>query len=300
MLNRQLKAFGLLPIVGYILAIIIFVGISMYLFYKTEYAPYIYAFFALSPLSLLSETKRNDFLKNCFVQKDYGVVRLIENSIVALPFIVFLVYQQEFLIALISLIIAFLMARIHFNNQLNYTIPTPFYKKPFEFTVGFRTSIGMFIFAYFLTFMSISVGNFNLGIFALLLVFFTTFSFYFQPDSQFYVWIFSTTSKAFLWEKMKIALVYSTLLALPILISLSYYFPDKLRLLLLFQLLGIIYLWTIILAKYAAFPAAMNVIESIFISLSVVFPPFLLFVIPFFYKKSVRKLDGVLTDNLSL
>lgn len=297
MLNRQLKAFGLPPILGYLLAMLIFVGISMYLFYKTEYAPYIYAFFAASPLSLLSETKRNDFLKNCFTQKIYQTVRFIENGLVVLPFTLFLGYRQEFLIACLSLIMALLMARFHFNNQLNYTIPTPFYKKPFEFTVGFRTSIGMFVFAYFLTFISISVGNFNLGIFALVLVFLTGFSFYVQPDSQFYVWIFSATSKAFLWEKMKIALGYSTLLALPILLSLGYYFPDNIRILLLFQLLGTIYLLTIILAKYAAFPSAINIIETLFISLSIIFPPFLLFVIPFFYKKSVRKLDRVLNDN---
>jgi len=137
MLNRQLKAFGLPPIVGYILALLIFVGASVYLFYKTEYAPYIYAFFALSPLSLLSETKRNDFLKNCFVQKDYQVVRLVENGVVVLPFILFLATQQAFLIAAIILIIAALMARFHFNHQLNYTIPTPFYKQHLCFIACF-------------------------------------------------------------------------------------------------------------------------------------------------------------------
>ena len=42
MLNRHLKAFGLPPIIGYILAIIFFIGGSVYLFYKTEYAAYIY------------------------------------------------------------------------------------------------------------------------------------------------------------------------------------------------------------------------------------------------------------------
>ena len=298
MLNRHLKAFGLPPIIGYLLAIFFFIGGSVYLFYKTKYAAYLYPFFALSSLSLLSETKRNDFLKTCFIDKDYRRIRLAENFLMALPFVLFLGYQQAWLIGFGLVIMAGLMARFHFNNQLNYTIPTPFYKYPFEFTVGFRTSIAMFLFAYFLTVMSIKVGNFNLGAFALLLVFIISFSFYALPDSQFYVWIFSSTAKAFLWDKIKIALFYSTLLALPILLSLGYSFPDKMKLLLGFQGLGYIYLCTIILAKYAAFPRAMNLPETIFIVASVFFPPFLLFTIPFFTKKATKKLSSVLSENL--
>jgi len=294
MLNRHLKAFGLPPIIGYLLAIVFFIGGSTYLFYKTEYAAYIYPFFALSSLSLLSETKRNDFLKTCFMDKDYWKIRLAENLLMALPFVLFLLYQQAWLIGFGLVIIAGLMARFHFNNQLNYTIPTPFYKYPFEFTVGFRTSIAMFLFAYFLTVMSIRVGNFNLGAFALLLVFLTSFSFYALPDSQFYVWIFSSTSKAFLLDKIKIALFYITLLALPILLSLGYSFPEKTKLLLGFQVLGYVYLCTIILAKYAAFPRAMNLPETLFIVASVFFPPFLLFTIPFFYRQSIKKLSPIL------
>ncbi len=298
MLNRHLKEFGLPPIVGYLLAIILFAGISVFLFYKTEYAAYIYPFFALSSLSLLSETKRNDFLKACFIDKDYWAVRLMENLLMTLPFVLFLGYQQQWLIGLGLLIIGGLMARFQINHQLNYTIPTPFYKYPFEFTVGFRTSIAMFLFAYFLTIMSISVGNFNLGAFALLLIFLTSCSFYALPDSQFYVWIFSSTAKAFLLDKIKIALFYVTLLALPILLSLGYCFPEKIKLLLAFQGVGFIYLCTIVLAKYAAFPRAMNLPETLFIVASVFFPPFLLFTVPFFTKKATKKLSSVLSKNL--
>lgn len=220
MLNRHLKEFGLPPIIGYLLAIIAFIGVSIYLFYKTEYAAYIYAFFALSPLSLLSESKRNDFLKSCFIDSDYSLIRTTENVLFVLPFVVFLGYQLEWLMAVVVLVAAVLMARFQLNNQLNYTIPTPFYKNPFEFIVGFRTAFFMIIFAYFLTIMGITVGNFNLGAFAILLIFFISFSFYAQPDSQYYVWIFSDKAKGFLFSKLKIAFIYSLLLVLPILLSL--------------------------------------------------------------------------------
>ncbi len=294
MLNRHLRAFGLYPILGYLLAILLFIGGSFYIFSKTEYAAYIYAFFALSPLTLLSETKRTDFLKSCFPAKDYLKIRIAENLLVTLPFLLFLAFKNEWLVLLALALIAALMARFHFNNQFNYTLPTPFYKRPFEFIVGFRTTIGMIGFAYFLTIMGISVGNFNLGIFSLLVIFLTSFSFYAQPDSQFLVWIFSNTSRSFLIDKIKTGMAYVTVLALPILVGLGYFFLEKWNILLVFWGLGYLYLLTIILAKYAAFPRAMNLPESIFIVASIFFPPFLLFVIPFFYRRSIKNLNTVL------
>ncbi len=294
MLNRHLRAFGLYPILGYLLAILLFIGGSFYIFSKTEYAAYIYAFFALSPLTLLSETKRTDFLKSCFPAKDYLKIRIAENLLVTLPFLLFLAFKNEWLVLLALALIAALMARFHFNNQFNYTLPTPFYKRPFEFIVGFRTTIGVIGFAYFLTIMGISVGNFNLGIFSLLVIFLTSFSFYAQPDSQFLVWIFSNTSRSFLIDKIKTGMAYVTVLALPILVGLGYFFLEKWNILLVFWGLGYLYLLTIILAKYAAFPRAMNLPESIFIVASIFFPPFLLFVIPFFYRRSIKNLNTVL------
>jgi len=296
MLNRQLRAFGLYPILGYLLAGLLFVGGSFYLFSKTEYAPYFYALFALSPLTLLSETKRTDFLQSCFNLKDYLKVRITENLIITLPFILFLAFKNEWMVLLGLTSMATLMAKFHFNNQLNYTLPTPFYKRPFEFIVGFRTTIGVIVFAYFLTVMGISVGNFNLGIFSLLVIFLTSFSFYTQPDSQFLVWIYAITSRSFLIDKIKTGILYVTVLALPILLGLGYFFPEKWTILLIFWGLGYIYLLTIILAKYAAFPRAMNLPESIFIVVSVFFPPFLLFVIPFFYRRSIKNLNAVLAS----
>lgn len=295
MLNRHLRAFGLSPILGYLLGLLVFIGASFYLFYKTAYAPYIYAFFAFSALSLLSETKRNDFLKTCFVANEYPKIRALENGLVSLPFLLFLGYQQAWLVLIGVLVMAIVMATTQFNNQLNYRLPTPFYHFPFEFLVGFRTAFMGVFFAYFLTIMGISVENFNLGAFAILMLYMISFSFYAQPDSQYYVWIFSDTPKGFLFNKLVIAFAYSLLLILPVLVGLGYFFSEQLRLLVLLPIIGYLYLSTIILAKYAAFPKAMNLPETLLIMVAVFFPPFLLFLIPFFYNKASKKLAPVLS-----
>ncbi|MEM1122320.1 MAG: ABC transporter permease [Bacteroidota bacterium] len=298
MLNRHFKAFGLLPFFGYLWSSLLFIIGSIYLFYKTEYAAIIYVFFALVPLTLLSETKRNDFLKSCFIIKEYWQIRIAENLSTATPFVPLLVYKGEWLVLLALLLLAGLMARFPVNHQWHYTIPTPFYQKPFEFTVGFRKTFGLIFFAYFLTVMGITADNFNLGIFSLLLIFLTSFSFYGEPESSFYVWIYAHKAKRFLWEKISIGIQYAMVLALPIVLSLGYFFPSQLQFLLIALGVGFLYLLTIILAKYAAFPRAMNLPETLLVIVGVFFPPFLLFVLPFFYQRSTKKLNDILGSQL--
>lgn len=294
MANRKLTAFGLHPIAGYSLMFIGFVGLSFYLFYKSELAEYIYILTALSVVYQLSEIKRNDFLKSCFGDRNYLKIRLIENGIVIIPFSTFLVYNLLFISTLLTVIIALLLALIKFDNKLNLTIPSPFYKKPFEFIVGFRKSFYLFGLAYFLTVMAVSVGNFNLGIFSLILTFLISLSFYVNPENEYFVWSFSMSPRQFLTKKIKTAIFHSTLLSIPVFVSLGIFFFGNIGILLTFQCLGYLALITIILAKYSAFPKKINLPQVILAVLAIQFPPFLLAVIPILYLQSVNSLNEFL------
>ena len=294
MINRKLIDFGLNPIIGFLILLISFIGLSIYLFSKTEFAQYVFILIALSLVSKLSEPKRNDFLKFYFKDIEYRKLRMTENTIVVLPFIIFLVYQQLFISVIILAILSMLMALLNFSRSFNYTIPTLFYKKPFEFTVGFRNTFYLYLFAYFLTFMSASVGNFNLGIFALLMVFLISISFYSKLENEYYIWIFKDTPKKFLLKKIRTAFVYSTILSLPIIIVLGIFFINEANTLLLSLLLGYAYIITMILAKYSAYPNEMNLPQGILIGISLLFPPILIGIIPFFYLQSVKRLNDIL------
>jgi hypothetical protein len=294
MTNRKMADFGLNPIIGFCLLFAGFIGLSIYLFSKTEFAEYAFILIALSFVSKLSETKRNDYLKYCFRNTKYRILRLTENFIVALPFMAFLIYEQLFPSVIILSILTLLLALVNFNSTYNYTIPTPFYKKPFEFTVGFRSTFYLFIFAYFLTFMAVYVGNFNLGIFALLLVFLISISFYSKLENEYYVWASIDTPKGFLVNKIKTGLTYSTFIGLPILIVLGVFFFSQAYTLLIFLLLGYVYLFTIILAKYSGYPNEMNLPQGILIGISLLFPPILIGIIPFFYLQSIKRLKVIL------
>ena len=296
MLNRKMIDFGLPLLIGYGLLPFVFVLLSNYLFEKTEFANYAYGLFALSFVLKLSEPKRTDFLKPIFNKHNYKKLRILENIIYCLPFTLFLVYKKQFVFSIILNLFVIITTLFNFSTNLNVTIPTPFSKKPFEFTVGFRKTFYVFPIAYFLTYISVSVGNFNLGIFSMLLIGITCFSYYSKTENEYFVWNYNLSSKEFLLEKMKTCLTYFSILSLPIIITLGISFFNQIDILIVFVFLCYAYLTTIIFAKYSSFPNEMNMSKVILIGLSFMFPPILLIFIPLFYSQSIKKLNTILND----
>lgn len=294
MFKRHLVEFGINPILGFVIILIAFFGFSLYLFAKTEFANYFYILMALSFVSQYSEINRNDFLKFIYPKQKYFQIRIFENLITIIPFIVFLFYNENFYSLLILIVGSILFSFLQTIKKVTPTIPTPFYRKPFEFIVGFRKSIIAFLFVYFIAAIAVVYHNFNLGIFSLVLVYLLCLTFYIEPEHKFYVWVHKLNANQFLLEKIATAFIFSTLLSLPITFALIIFFPTQVIPVLFCQLLGYCYLSTIIFAKYAAYPKKLNLPNSILVGLSFTMPPLLLVLIPFFYYQSLRRLKEIL------
>lgn len=294
MVNRKIVDFGLPAFIGYSLLFIVFYFFSELLFSKTEYAIYLYCFIALSLVSKLSEITRNDFLKSIFKRKKYLKVRMLENGAVALPFVLFLGYKNWFVFAFLLLLLVMCLGLINLKTKWNFVIPTPFGKNPFEYTIGFRKTFYMFPIAYVLAFMAVSIGNFNLGVFSMVLITILCLSFYLKPENEYFVWNFSLVPQEFLFKKIKKCLMYFSLLVLPALIALGISFFEKIDLLLLFLIVCYTYLIAIIFAKYAAFPNEVGLPQVILLFMSLIFPPVLIGVIPLLYSQSIKKLRAIL------
>jgi len=294
LLNRHVSEFGLPPSLGYPLALLVFVGLSFYLFAQTGMAEYIYLFVSLSLVFSVGTVQRNTFLKSCYSTHVYYKIRLLENGLIAVPFLVFLLAKQCFFTAGLLSLGTGLAVFVNIGQMFKFSLPTPFYKYPFEFIVGFRKLVLLVLFAYFLTLMSVAVDNFNLGIFSLLFVFLIGLSFYGNPESSFFVWIHKHSSKEFLQYKVSIALFYSTLLCLPVTACLLLFYPNFWGAILAIQGLGYLYLTCMVLAKYSNFPYKLSLLQSILLSLGLWFPPLLLGIIPFFYSQSVKRLNELL------
>lgn len=294
MTNRKFKEFGVDPIFAYPILVFGFIGFSLFIFQRTEYAKYLYLLIAIMFVSKLSEIKRNEFLELCFGFKKSKIIRILENLIVVCPFIIFLIYKQHFYFSFALVILPALLALVDFKTTLNFVIPTPFYKKPFEFCVGFRNTFYLFIVAYCLTAISIFVDNLNLGIFALLLTFGVTLSYYTKPENEYFIWNFNHNPKNFLIEKIKIAMQFAFFLALPIFFFLSIFYYQDIDLIILFFLLGFAYLAFMILAKYSNYPDDLNINQGIFLMISILFPPLLMVLIPYLFNKSKKRLSDLL------
>ena len=294
MFKRQLIEFGLNPILGFIIILTAFCGFSIYLFSKIEYANYIYILIALSAIFQYSEIKRNDFLKLIYPKINYFKIRILENLITVVPFIIFLCHRVEFYSVLLLIVASILFSFLNTNKKVTSTIPTPFYRKPFEFIVGFRKSLIGFLFAYFLTAMSLIYQNFNLGIFSLVLIFILCFSFYSEPENEFYVWVYKLKVNAFLFDKIITAILFSTIISLPVIIPMLIFFQTNILAVFGFQALGYCYLLTFILAKYSAYPKKMNLPQGILLALSLAMPQLLLALVPFFYIQSKNRLKEIL------
>lgn len=293
-ITRRLIDLGLAPALTFIGGAIVFIAFSVWLFFKIPLAVYIYPVIALSIVLKLSEHRRNNFLKNLFPLHQFYKLRIIENVLIILPFLLFLIYKNLLLAAPGLLIAAIALVLFDSAKDINLTIPTPFYKKPFEFIVGFRKSVIFILLAYILTIISIVYQNFNLGVFSLLLIFFICFSFYAQPETVFYVWIYHLNARAFILNKIIIALFFSTVLCLPAAILLGVFFSANIYLVIGCQLLGYVFLTTIVLAKYSAYPSNLNLPQGLLLVISLLLPPLLVGVIPFFYLQSLKRLKVIL------
>ena len=289
-----MSSFGIHPLPGYILAFAGFGGLSALLFSKTVYADSIIFFMALAVTMSLNEPGRNNFLKYCFPRKKYYALRITENLILSFPFIIIMAVFRAYLPAILLPLSASLLVLLSPGPRSGFVIPTPFYKRPFEFIVGFRNTFPLLIIACFLALMSVVSGNFTLGVFAVLLVFLLTISFYTVPEHEFFVWIFNSGPRKFILDKITTAVLFSTLLCLPVSCTLMAFFPSKLIVIIGLQLLGCLYLSTMVLVKYSRFPQSINLPEAAIIALSLWFPPMLIAIIPYFYMKSVKRLNEIL------
>ena len=291
-LSRQIAELGISPLIGYILMILGFAAASTYLFVKLQYAEYIYALLGFVCVQSLSRRERTDFLKTCFPDS-YQKVSMVESVIVALPFVCFLVWESHILVAALLLLASAGSAFTSYTSNLQLTIPTPYGRRPFEFLIGFRRMWWLFGCCYLLTCISLTVGNIALGIFSLIASFLLCLSFYGETEPMYYVWIYSLNPKQFLLQKIKTALLQSSLLCLPIAIALLFH-PDSAYIVAGVLVLGYLYMVNMVVAKYSSFPYKVGLLQGILSAVGMALPPLLLAVIPYFYFKSINRLNTIL------
>lgn len=293
---RHIDEFGLIPWMGFAALIGIFSWFSNAIFVNFSEASYLYIAIGLFLTLSLGHKKHTAFLQQCFPLHRFWKVRMLENSIFILPFSIFLCYKMFFLEAIAIHIGALLLSFLNHLELKSHVVPTPFGKRPFEFIIGFRNTFWVFPLLYGLSTIGIFVENYNLGIFSLLVVFVLCMSFYAKPEPLYYIWIHSKSPEEFLTDKLKTAIKYSSSLVIPMVIALSVFFSiEKLQITLVFMVLGYAFLALTILGKYGNYPSQVPIFQMLAMLVCLLFPPLLIIVLPFFYKRALNNLSNYLS-----
>ena len=293
-IHRTIGDWGVNPWLVYIGAPLLFAGSSVGLFSRTSYARWIYVGIAAAALLQMCSSTRLRFLRQVFDRSTYWRIRMFESMLVIAPFVLFLLYMGEvwFIFGLLALALAALPLRIGATGAV--ALPTPFSERPFEFAVGFRSSIGILFIAYILLVVGIYADNGNLGIATLLLVVFVCANYYAWSEPSLYVWIYRLTPRSFLGMKVRTAFLHLTVVLLPIVLAIGCFFPDDWLLVSAMSVAGYGYLALTVLAKYAAFPRGVSIPKGVFMLLSFAFPPLLLVSIPYFFRQAKNNIALIL------
>lgn len=293
-IHRKIIDLGVHPMISYPFVLAAFLSVSYVLSFRQLYYPYAYMLLALAVAGRLSDPAHNDFLRLNYPRKTYFLIRIIENILTVLPFAVYLCYIGNYAAGRFLILIASLLSVIHFKFQWKWVIPTPFYRYPFEFMIGFRITFLLFIFSYFLTCISLRVHNFYIGIFALCVVCVLCTAFHMKVEDNFYVWIYSMKARQFLFRKLWVAVFYTFISCSPILVAMSIGNPGRILEILAFQAAGIVLVCAGAVAKYTSFPDEIAMREALLVMFSIMCPVLLLFVLPFMYIHAKRNLEGIL------
>lgn len=291
---RHIADFGVKPIIGIPLLIALFIFTSYAIFNLLDFPEYIYSILGIFYIGSLGNKEKNSFLKRLFSKKEYYKVRIIENLIFALPFVIFLLIMNKFLLSIGFILMVVLLAFLHKGTGLQLTLPTPFGRYPFEFTSGFRSSIITIIIAFSLAIISAIAGNYNLAVFSIILLNLTCLYFYIKPEPEYFIWVHSYSPQSFLFHKIKIAILYTFLLNIPVICFVALIFTGSIKVLLIIQICGFLLIILGIVSKYSNFPSEINLPQTLSIILSIGFPPLLIAFIPFYYFRSIKRLKEIL------
>ncbi len=196
--------------------------------------------------------------------------------------------------SLVILVLSGLISLLNSVRWIKFQIPSPFSKRPYEFTIGFRRFY-LFIFGiYSLTFISIYYNNLNLGLFSLILIYLLCLTFYSHLDPIFYVWIHAQSPNVFLMNKIKTALIYSFCLSLLIVLPLTYFYKNEIQVILITLVVGIFYLIAGVFAVYVNYPKRMTLSQQLQLCFGILFPPILILVILNFYSQATNRLKPYL------
>ncbi|MGB0424569.1 MAG: hypothetical protein ACPGED_09605 [Flavobacteriales bacterium] len=288
----MIKATGV-PTIVLVLLLCASPFVLVYLYSIYAWLPFVILFLYLAPLLKLSSIGRNQFLKKLF-NSEYRKVRVLENMVLALPFALALALSAQFYLVVFPFAMAALAALFTVKLPSGLIFPTPFSSTPFEFMIGFRKRWYGFLLVMVALAMAWQLENVNFAFFAQGIAMFLAMMNYFEPENAHYIWMHRCSPEQFLLKKIRQGLLHAQYASILVLLCFGALFPKLIFVAILIQFIASVYLIAVILAKYVAYPRELSFPEGSKLAIAFWFPPFLLYLIPFWFKQAAKNLQTLL------
>ena len=287
-LSRLFRETGLLPILGFLGAPLLLIVVAEIIYMKEDYGPYAVALLGLL-FSVDIARSELQFKRSVYGKTISTYISILESLILSLPFLLILIWHKHFLLSSLLLGLSTL-APLSITSISGTPIKTPFYKIPFEFARGFRIYWPLYILLSFILFQAIRVSNFNLGLFTLGACSLSSLFFYSYQEPIQYILNDSRKVNSFLASKLTHALIGNFILSIAFAGILTFFFIEKWHFIIGVFIIGQILLSTMVLAKYSAYPRALQLPQVILIGLAFWLPPAIIVVVPLLLRSAKRSL----------
>ncbi len=271
----------------------LFYALSNLLFKSTPLAHQIYVVLGFGLMLTNNHPLKLGFIKATCNKTDFLKIRLFENLLYGLPFMIFILFYSFNILYVLYLFWAAILSTYSTHvPQSNTVFPTPF-KKPYEFIIGVRKGYLFVVAVYIVFVMGLLNDNYNLMLASIFGIFLICMFFYQTPEHEYYIWNYALTVKSFLTHKIKIAITQSSMLILPLCLITFIFYPLKTHFTMLVVILGYLYIIMAILSKYAIFPNTFS-IQQIFMFFFVFYiPPIIVLSIPFLWPRAIKNLHNL-------
>lgn len=295
---RVFRSIGISVGTGLFLLLLLFALVSFALLREASlFNQMIYALFGLSVVSALDDKEYAQFFELLTTKKSiYWKAIMLKNASVATPFLTLLLWDSGYAAAggLFVAVLSFPFLR---RATPSFVLPLPSRWLSFEFIAGFRQYWGVIFLVYLLFARGLVAENVGFALFFLgVLPLFCTALFYGEPEDEFFLWSYDKSPSQFLVHKMQYCLLGIFTLIFPMVLALVPYFTSQTLAIGIVLLVSFTVSCFLVVAKYRAYPFKLSIVDSVYIFIIIVFPPFMLFAFPYYFSNAKSNLKMYLSS----
>jgi hypothetical protein len=236
----------------------------------------------------------HDFLNTNLGNLNISAIRITRNLLISIPLIVLFLVFNKWPQILALFVLAFLFSWIKTPQLKLFALPTPYRKYPFEFIIGFRRYFWIWTILIPMIYVSKIYQNDALAIFAFVVILLVQLQFFNIQEPTWYIWNEAKTPSEFLYFKIRIGLICSLISNTIPAILLSVILPESAIIIASLWALSLVLCPFAIVCKYAFIPSQLPALQGFLFAFNIIFPPFLLFSIPYLFKKAELNLKNFL------